>query len=665
MLRYEGSLSCRRNLPRGVLDAAKGKRRMDIDADKPGGVQLLMGNEAIARGAIEAGIGVATAYPGTPSSEVIATLGKVAKKMGLYVEWSINEKVAVEVAAAAALSGVRAITAMKQNGLNVALDFLANLALTGVTKGMVLMVGDDPGGLSSTNEQDSRHIARILDLPLLEPATFQEAKDMTKWAFELSEEISNVCMIRSVTRIAHARGNVVLGQLPAAEKFAHFDTSRVYAGIGGVAAKLHQIMHEKQKKVQDLFEGSSFNSYLGSETPELLIVASGSGWLYTMEAIRALSLDKAVGVLKLGTTWPLPPKFLTVHLAGVRRILVVEEVDNFLEANLKEFIADNMPGKPFAFFGKSSGHTRPYSELNVDMVMQAIAQIMRIDYRPREAAYEEKAQEVEKTCVPPRTSQLCPGCPHRATYWALKDALKMVGGDSVVTGDIGCYAMGVLPTGFAQVKTVHAMGSGMGVASGLGKLDLFHFEQSVVAMAGDSTFFHAVIPALLNAVHSEADVVLVVLDNAGTAMTGFQPHPGSDTDAAGDARPRISIEKLCEALGIAVSIVDPYDMEATRKTFLDVLAKKGKTRVVISRRECALIRASKQRGPISKVQIASDKCLGDNCGCNRYCTRVFKCPGLIWDKYSGKAKIDEAVCTGCAVCLSVCPQSAIVAEARQ
>jgi len=643
----------------------EGEGIMGIDADKPGSLQLLMGNEAIARGAMEAGIGVATAYPGTPSSEVIATLAKVSSKLGMYVEWSVNEKVAVEVAAAAALSGVRAITAMKQNGLNVALDFLANLAPTGVNKGMVLMVGDDPGGLSSTNEQDSRHIARILDLPLLEPATFQEAKDMTKWAFELSEEISNVCMVRSVTRISHARGNVVLGELPAVEKRAHFDTSKSYAGIGGAAPRLHQAMHEKRKKVSDLFEGSSFNSCLGPETPDLLVVASGSGWLYSMEAVRTLSLDKAVGVLKLGTTWPLPRKFVKAHLARAERILVVEEVDDFLEVNLKEFIADNMPGKTFTFFGKSSGHIKPYGELNVDIIVQAIATIMSINYTARDAAYENKALEVEKTCVPSRTSQLCPGCPHRATYWALKDALRMAGGDGVVTGDIGCYAMGVFPTGFAQVRTVHAMGSGMGVASGLGKLDRFHFKQPVVAMAGDSTFFHAVIPALLNAIHSEADVVLVVLDNAGTAMTGFQPHPGSDTDAAGDPRPGISIEKLCEALGIAVSVVDPYDMESTRKTFLDVLGNKGKTRVVISRRECALIRASNQRGPISKVQIAADKCFGDNCGCNRYCTRVFKCPGLIWDKDTGKAKIDEAVCTGCGVCISVCPQSAIVGEAAQ
>jgi indolepyruvate ferredoxin oxidoreductase alpha subunit len=209
------------------------------------------------------------------------------------------------------------------------------------------------------------------------------------------------------------------------------------------------------------------------------------------------------------------------------------------------------------------------------------------------------------------------------------------------------------------------MGSGMGVASGLGKLVAFGFNQPVVAMAGDSTFFHAVIPPLLNAVHSEADVVLVVLDNAGTAMTGFQPHPGSKMDAEGDVRPAISIEKLCEAVGVSVTIVDPYDIEDTRKMFLEVLGRKGKPRVIISRRECALIGAKKDRSPISKVWIDPDKCLGDQCGCNRYCTRVFKCPGLMWDQESGKARIDEAVCNCCGVCVSVCPQSAIVGETLQ
>jgi indolepyruvate ferredoxin oxidoreductase alpha subunit len=636
---------------------------MDIDADAPGSVHLLMGNEAIARGALEAGVGVATAYPGTPSSEVITSLARVAKALGLYVEWSINEKVAAEVAAAAAYSGVRAMTAMKQNGLDVALDFLANLALTGVSNGLVLMVGDDPGGLSSTNEQDSRHIARVLDLPLLEPATFQEAKDMAKWAFEVSEAISNVCMLRSVTRVSHARGNVVFGELPVRAGLAYFDTSRSYAGIAGMAPKLHQVVHEKRNKIEKLFDASPFNSYLGPEIPDLLIAACGSGWLYAMEAVRILSLEKTVGVLKLGTTWPLPSGFLRRHVGRSRRILVIEEVDAFLETNLKEFVVDNMPDSSYSFFGKASGHTKPYGELNVDTAIGAITDIMGISYAPRDEAYETKSGEIAQEFVPPRGSQLCPGCPHRATYWAIKDALRMVGGDGVVAGDIGCYAMGLQPTGFKQVKTVHAMGSGMGFASGLGKLDTFGFRQPVLAMCGDSTFFHAVIPALINAVHSESDVVLVVLDNGGTAMTGFQPHPGTDRDAVGNARPEISVEKICAALDVPVTVVDPYDMEATKQTFLDVVRKKGRTRVVISRRECALIRAGRQAGPLAKMRIEPDRCLSDACGCDRYCTRVFKCPGLMVDRDSGKAKIDEAMCTGCGVCASVCPESAIVAEA--
>jgi indolepyruvate ferredoxin oxidoreductase, alpha subunit len=638
---------------------------MGIEVDKPGKTHLLMGNEAIARGALEAGVGVAAAYPGTPSSEVIATLAKVAKARGLYVEWSINEKVALEVAAAAALSGVRAIAAMKQNGLNVALDFLANLALTGVNDGLVLMVGDDPSGLSSTNEQDSRHVARALDLPLLEPSTFQEAKDMTKWAFEVSEAIGDVCILRSVTRISHARGNVTLGELPVLKRNAHFDTTRSYAGIAGMALKLHVALHEKTEKILALFESSPFNSYLGPEEPELLIAACGSGWLYAMEAVRTLGLETRVGVLKLATTWPLPAGFLRTHLSKAGKILVVEEVDPFLEGNLKEFVVDNMEGRAYRFFGKASGHMKPCGEASVDSVIGAITAIMGMTYEPRDAAYERESREASSTVVPPRGSQLCAGCPHRATYWAVKNTLRMQGDDGVVAGDIGCYSMGLQASGFEQVKTVHAMGSGMGVASGLGKLDRFNFTQPVLAVCGDSTFFHAVIPALINAVHSQSDVVLIVLDNAGTAMTGFQPHPGSDRDAMDIPRPEISVEKMCEALGVPVTVVDPYDTAATQETFLRVLGDRGKTRVVISRRECALIRASRQEGPIARMRVDADKCLADSCGCGRYCTRVFKCPGLMVNRETGKASIDEAMCSGCGVCKSVCPQSAIIAEATR
>ncbi len=238
------------------------------DADKPEKELLLMGSEAIARGALEAGVAVATAYPGTPSTEVIDRLSKVAEKFNMYVEWSVNEKVAMEMAAAASFSGLRAIACMKYNGLNVALDFVAGLAYTGIKKGLVLMVGDDAGAHSSSTEQDSRHAAKMLDLPLLEPATFQEAKDMTKWAFELSEEVSNLVILRSVTRILHARGNVELGPLPEIRRAATFDTSRLFAPLFGQPPRIHSDLHKTLEKVKEIYEASPFNEYTGPERPE-------------------------------------------------------------------------------------------------------------------------------------------------------------------------------------------------------------------------------------------------------------------------------------------------------------------------------------------------------------------------------------------------------------
>jgi len=238
----------------------------------------------------------------------------------------------------------------------------------------------------------------------------------------------------------------------------------------------------------------------------------------------------------------------------------------------------------------------------------------------------------------------------------------MDGREGFVIGDIGCYSMGLTSTGYSQIKTVHAMGSGMGIASGLGKLNQFGFNQPVLTVCGDSTFFHAVIPALINAIHSQSDFILVVLDNAATAMTGFQPHPGTDMNAMGASSPPIDIEKLCQALGVKVIVADAYDVKETTQKLIDLLRDEGKPRVLISRRECALIRARKEK-PLYKVHIHPDKCIGETCGCERFCTRVFKCPGLIWDRHAKKAKIDEAVCSGCGVCVEICSQDAIFKEA--
>ena len=450
---------------------AKGEEKtLGIDADKPGKAVLLMGIEAIARGALEAGVGVATAYPGTPSSELIDRLSKVAKKFNMYVEWSINEKVALEIAGAASLAGIRAVTAMKQNGLSVALDFLSGLTYTGVNKGLVLMVGDDAGALSSSNEQDSRHIARMLDLPLLEPSTYQEAKDMAKWAFELSEKFSTVCILRSTTRILHGRGNVTLGELPGTTYHPHFDTSKMYAPPMGRASQSHAALHKNLEAIRRVGEASPFNAYVGPRNPELLVITSGTGWLYSAEAIEILGAEKHAGILKLGTTWPLPHKLVSKYFIRANKVLFIEEVDAFLETAVRDLAADSAPGRAWKFFGKGSGHIMPFGELNPHIVIGAIANLLDIAYRPREPAYQKACDEIASRDVASRDLQFCAGCPHRATYWSIKDALRLDGRDGVVTGDIGCYSMGQSPAGYSQMKTAHAMGSGVGLASGLGKL---------------------------------------------------------------------------------------------------------------------------------------------------------------------------------------------------
>lgn len=635
----------------------------NLTEDKPKTAQLLMGNEAIARGALEAGIGVATAYPGNPSSEIIGTLAHAAKELKIYVEWSVNEKVALEIAAGASFANIRALSAMKQNGLNVALDFLGNLNLTGVNKGLVLVICDDPGGISSTNEQDSRHIARVLDLPLLEPATFQEAKDMTRWAFDLSEEISNICLLRSVTRISHARGNVILGELPSWKNQARFDIfRRPYASIAATSPPIfHQKLHRNLSRISEIYEQSPFNWYVGAENPELLIITCGSGWFYTREAVEMLSREDSIGILKLGTTWPLPKTLIAGFMRQTENIMVIEETDAFLETNIKELSADLGQGRTWRFYGKVSGHIHPFGEINTDIVIKAITEILKTDHISRSEDYRKKAEQIFKENIFPRELQFCPGCPHRTTFWAIKDALRMDGREGFVVGDIGCYSMALSSTGFSQIKTVHAMGSGIGIASGLGKLTHLGFNQPVLAVCGDSTFFHAVIPGLIDAVHNQSDLILVVLDNAGTAMTGFQPHPGIGTNAMGDPSPPIDIEKLCHALGVPTAVTDAYDIRETTEKLMDLLRIEGGPRVFISRRECNLIRARREK-PLYRVQINPDKCIGEACGCGRFCTRVFRCPGLIWDKDTGKAKIDEAVCSGCGVCVDICPQDAIFRE---
>jgi len=637
--------------------------------DQNEGVQyLLMGNDAIARGALEAGVSVASGYPGTPSSEIIENLSKVARERNLYVEWSTNEKVALEVAAAASFARLRSLCAMKQNGVNVASDFLLHLAGSGTRGGMVLVACDDPGGLSSVNEGESRHFARLVEIPILEPGDFQEAKEMTKWAFELSEEIKNIVLVRSVTRMSHASGNVRFGKLPDTHRHAEFQ----YHGpmldpdVGQVTSApvvyKHNLQQEKIEKAKDIFEHSPFNTYYGPENPELLIITSSACYLYTKEAISLLGVEHRVGLLKLGTTWPLPPKLLKKYFSMTDKIMIVEEVLPFLEENAMVLAAEHAKEIGVkSFYGKHDGTIPMAGELNPDLVVSAMSKILGIDYVDMSQEYESKLELPDFAKAPERERTFCPGCPHRASFWSIHNALQLDNRKGFVCGDIGCYAMARFACGFSTNKTLHAMGSGAGIASGFGKLGQFGMDQPVLAVCGDSTFFHAVMPALVNTVHHNSNITLVVLDNSGTAMTGFQPHPGLTVNAMGDEVPDIDIARVCEAVGARVEIRDPFDLEETRKTVSRLIEDEEGVKVLILKQECALSPDRKHKKNYN-ISVDETLCLGENCGCNRLCTRIFRCPGLVWDKEKKKARIDEVICVGCGVCSYVCPVAAIKIE---
>jgi indolepyruvate ferredoxin oxidoreductase, alpha subunit len=629
-----------------------------------GDIRLMQGNEAFARGALEAGVSVAAGYPGTPSSEIIETLARVTSERNLYVEWSVNEKVAMEVAAAASFAGLRSAAVMKQVGVNVASDFMLHLSGSGTRGGMILISCEDPGALSSANEGESRPFARMFEVPLLEPGDFQEAKDMTKWAFELSEEIRNLVMIRSVTRLSHASGNLTLGALPDIQPRAFFEhrgpllDPKAGPLLPFPVQYRHDLMQQKLKKAVALFENSPFNRYEGPEHPEVLIVTSSACYLYSREAIGLLGAGDRVGILKLGTTWPLPPRTMETYLAKAPVIFTVEEILPFLEDSVRILaadLADRIGIKQF--HGRSDGTLPSVNELNPDLVAAGLAKILGVPYQPMEPEYAKMAGEAASLGAPQRDMSFCAGCPHRASFWSIHNALEMDGRDGFVCGDIGCYSMAFLPTGFSTLKTMHAMGSGTGLASGFGKLGRFGMKQPPLAVCGDSTFFHAAMPALVNAIHNQSDMTLVVLDNSGTAMTGFQPHPGLTVDASGNRVPALDIGRIARAMGAQVDECDPFDIRTTQQKLLDILQKKG-VNLLILRQACALSPEKKGR-KLFEMNLDPSICIGENCGCNKLCTRIFKCPGLKWDSETRSALIDEVICSGCGVCASICPSGAI------
>jgi indolepyruvate ferredoxin oxidoreductase alpha subunit len=466
--------------------------------------------------------------------------------------------------------------------------------------------------------------------------------------------------------MSHASGNVICGKLPTKSRRAHFvydgsimDQERGPVVSTPVVAK-HYLQQEKLKKAESLFEKSPFNKYTGPKKPELLLITSSACFLYSQEAISMLGLQKRAGLLKLGYTWPLPPKLLKKHLSSTKKIMIVEEVLPFLEENVKVLAAGMLKEIGIkTFYGKMDKTLPSAGELNPDLVALALSKILKVKYQQVPLSYQ---QEIKKVIplIPLREQTFCPGCPHRASFWSIHNAIQLDGREGIVCGDIGCYALAALfpACGFNTVRTLHSMGSGTGIASGFAKLDKFGFDKPVIAVCGDSTFYHAVIPALINAQHNRADITFIVLDNSGTAMTGFQPHPGLTISAAGEAIPAVEIAGICRAIGAKVVISDPFDLDKTCKILNGFMEEKGSVKVLILQQKCALSPEKKGKKQF-QMKVDEGLCRGDNCGCNRLCTRIFRCPALVWDRVKKTALIDDVICAGCGVCYSICPQKAI------
>lgn len=622
--------------------------------------QFMMGNQAIVRGALEGGVQFAAGYPGTPSSEIVQNMADAARTLNVYAEWSTNEKVGTEAAAAAAISGLRSVAAMKNAGLSVALDFLTHLSYTGLGDqggAMVNIVCDDPDAHSSGDETDSRWLAKFASAPLLEPATIQEAKEMIQWALDLSEEFKTCVFFRGYTRLSHASAMVQMDDLPALDRKAAPDPSVVLTPY--LARPKHAVLLEKIQKIKKRFEAAPFNTYEGPERPELVILCSGSGYYCSMEAAEILTLQDRVGILKIGTLWPFPGAKIMQHLQNGAKVLVAEEVDPFMEQHLKAFLADaDLSG--VAVYGKESGHIPPFGEITPDRMLSALSSLFDISYEARPSAYEETAEKALENQVIQRGLTWCAGCPHRASFWALEKALKKSDKDVYVTGDIGCYTLDIFPGGKGRVKLLHAMGSGSGLASGLGQLHRFGYEQPVVSICGDSTFFHSSIPPLINAVYHHANTVQIILDNSATAMTGFQPHPGTAATAMGEASQPIDIVAFCRSIGCEVVVSDPFDLRGTIKTMRNLLKENSGVRVLVLRRQCEIARMKKEKVKTFRMAIDPERCQGgEACG---ICSREFRCPALVQDDATGKSTIKEDICSGCGVCTAVCPFNAISKE---
>ncbi|MFA5141523.1 MAG: indolepyruvate ferredoxin oxidoreductase subunit alpha [Candidatus Woesearchaeota archaeon] len=606
---------------------------MKEDVLKPKGKTILLGNEAIVRGALESGIGLAASYPGTPSSEIGQTFSEIAKEAGIYFEYATNEKVATEVAAGAAFAGVRSMTSMKHFGMNVASDSILPIVYHSVKGGMIIVCADDPGCHSSgQSEQDSRFFARMGHIPVLEPSDPQDCKDFVKFGYKISEKFRLPIILRTTTRVSHASGIVKLDPIIKGKTIGKYTkdykTRNMPPDILCVHEELNMNM-DKLKKITDLNKIIPGKGKIG-------VITTGVAFCHVMEALERLDLK--IPIFKLGMTNPLPEEQIKKFLKELETAIVVEELEPIMEQEIS-FIAQQANIKT-KIIGKN--HLPGTCELNQEIVTLAFSEIFKIKIEYVE-------QKEIKTAR--RLPTFCPGCPHRASFWSVKQSVPP---ETVLAGDIGCYILGIYPP--TQMEDfVISMGAAQGIAHGIAKST----QQKPVSFIGDSTFFHAGIPALVNDVFNKANSLLIALDNRWTAMTGHQPNPTTGITAMGEPTKALRIEDVGRACGVDnVVIANCYNLRETTQKIKDAYAKPG-TSLLVSKGECRLqyMRRSRKEGfKVPIFEIDQKKCIR----CNT-CVEKYACPAIEKEK-DGKVFIDPSLCWGCSACSQVCPVSAISAR---
>ncbi len=590
--------------------------------------QYVMGNGAIALGALAAGVNLVSGYPGTPSSEIIETVAKYPHE-GTYLEWSINEKAAMEVAAAAAYCGARAMVTMKQVGLNVASDPLMSLAYVGVKGGMVVVSADDPGPISSQTEQDTRRFAEFARIPVFDPSSPEEAFEMAQDAFRYSEKYKTPVILRPTTRIDHAYASIDIPDRFQAKEFEGFvKDSKKWVIFPRLSFRNHAMIEKRNIGIGEDFSSYRFNTVSGSS--EKAVIATGVSYAYAREFLKEYP---DIRLIKISTPYPLPESFLRRALEGVDEVLCFEELSPYIEESLLKFIGKHH--LPITVRGKLSGDVPPSGENDADSARTIISRFLGLEIA------ESGVDLSGVPSSPMRPPVLCAGCPHRASFYAVKRALK--GRKAYFCGDIGCYTLGnAMP--LDMVDTCLCMGAGVTMAQGFNHMD----EDAVaVSFIGDSTFFASGITGVVNAVYNAADMIVCVLDNSTTAMTGHQPHPGTGRNLMKTPVEKISIEKILLAVGAEkVVTVDPLDLDLAVATVKECAELKG-VKAIIFKSPCVAITK-----PDRTMRVDSGKCIG----CLR-CIREIGCPAL--SPQGGMAVINENLCTGCGLCRKLCPVDAI------